>query len=157
MTRALAAQEPWWEPGTQHGYHELTFGYLVGEVMRRITGTSLGRCWREEVAKPLGIDCHIGLAAGHDARVAEFMPIPSQPPGEPNFEKDLLKNAGPMVQKVHHNPPRTVADMNTPAWRRAEIPAGNADTNARALARVYGALACGGGGGRHEGAEPGEH
>jgi hypothetical protein len=49
-----------------------------------------------------------------------------------------------MVQKMHNNPPRTVADMNTPAWRRAEIPAGNADTNARALARVYGALACGG-------------
>ena len=74
MTRALAAQAPWWEPGTRHGYHAFTFGWLVGEVVRRITGKSLGRYWREEVAGPLGIDCHIGLAAEDDARVAEFIP-----------------------------------------------------------------------------------
>jgi CubicO group peptidase (beta-lactamase class C family) len=141
MTHALAAQKPWWEPGTQHGYHEFTFGWLVGEVVRRIAGNSLGRCWREEVAAPLGIDCHISLAAEHDARVAEFVPIPPPPPGEPDFEEELLKHAGPMVRKVFSNPPRTVTDMNTRAWRRAEIPAGNAHTNARALARVYGALA----------------
>jgi CubicO group peptidase (beta-lactamase class C family) len=141
MTRALAAQEPWWEPGTRHGYHAFTFGWLVGEVVRRITGKSLGTCWREEVAEPLGIDCHIGLAAEHDGRVAEFIPIP---PGQPDVEQELIKNAGPMVQKALNNPPHTVADMNTGAWRRAEIPAGNAHTTARALARVYGALACGG-------------
>jgi CubicO group peptidase (beta-lactamase class C family) len=143
MTRALAAQKPWWEPGTQHGYHTFTFGWLVGEVVRRVAGKSLGRFWREEVAEPLGIDCHIGLAAEHDVRVAEFIPI-APPPGQPDLEEELLKNAGPMVQKATNNPPKTVADMNTPAWRRAEIPAGNAHTNARALARVYGALACGG-------------
>jgi CubicO group peptidase (beta-lactamase class C family) len=144
MTSALAAQKPWWEPGAQHGYHAFTFGWLVGEVVRRITGKSLGRYWREEVAEPLGIDCHIGLAAEHDARVAEFIPIPPPPPGEPDLEEELLKNAGPMAQKAINNPPKTVADMNTRAWRKAEIPAGNAHTNARALARVYGALACGG-------------
>jgi len=144
MTRALAAQKPWWEPGTQHGYHAFTIGWLVGEVVRRITGKSLGSFWREEVAEPLGIDCHIGLAAEHDFRVAEFIPIPPPPPGEPDLEEELLKNAGPMVQKAINNPPHTVADMNTSAWRRAEIPAGNAHTNARALARVYGALAWGG-------------
>jgi CubicO group peptidase (beta-lactamase class C family) len=144
MTRALAAQSPWWEPGTRHGYHAFTFGWLVGEVVRRITGKSLGRYWRDEVAQPLGIDCHIGLPAEHDARVAEFIPIPPPPPGETDPEEELLKNAGPMVQKALNNPPKTVADMNTPSWRQAEIPAGNAHTNARALARVYGALACGG-------------
>jgi CubicO group peptidase (beta-lactamase class C family) len=93
------------------------------------------------VAGPLGIDCHIGLAAEHDARVAEFIPLP---PGEPDFEAELLKKAGPMTVKAVNNPPHTVADMNTLAWRRAEIPAGNAHTNARALARVYGALASAG-------------
>jgi len=139
MTRALAAQKPGWEPGMQHGYHAFTFGWLVGEVVRRITGKSLGTYWREEVAEPLGLDCHIGLAAEHDARVAEFIPIP---PSVPDLEQELAKNAGPMVQKAFNNPPKTVADMNTIAWRRAEIPAGNAHTNARALARVYGALAC---------------
>lgn len=144
MTCLLAAQQPWWDPGTRHGYHVFTFGWLVGEVVRRITGRSLGTYWREEVAKPLGIDCHIGLSAEHDARVAEFIPIPAPPPGEPDLEEELLKDAGPMVLKAINNPPKTVADMNTPAWRRAEIPSGNAHTNARALARVYGALASGG-------------
>jgi CubicO group peptidase (beta-lactamase class C family) len=135
MTRALAAQPPWWEPGSRHGYHPFTFGWLVGEVVRRIAGKSPGRYWREELAGPLGIDCHIGLAAGHDARVAEFLPIP---PGEPDIEAELIEHAGPMTQKAVNNPQKTVADMNTPAWRRAEIPAGNAHTNARALARLYG-------------------
>jgi CubicO group peptidase (beta-lactamase class C family) len=144
MTRALAAQAPWWEPGTQHGYHVFTFGWLVGEVVRRITGKSIGHYWRQEVAGPLGIDCHIGLPAELDTRVAEFIPVPPPPPGEPDIEEELIKNAGPMVQKAVNNPPKTVADMNTRAWRRAEIPAGNAHTNARALARVYGALACAG-------------
>ena len=144
MTRALAAQTPWWEPGTRHGYHAFTFGWLVGEVVRRITGKSLGRYWRDEVAQPLGIDCHIGLAAEHDARAAEFIPVPPPPSGEPDLEEALLRNAGPMVQKALNNPPKTVADMNTRAWRAAEIPAGNAHTNARALARMYGALARGG-------------
>jgi len=144
MTSALAAQAPWWEPGTRHGYHAFTFGWLVGEVVRRITGRTLGAYWREEVAEPLGLDCHIGLAAEHDARVAEFIPIPAPPAGEPELEAELLQDAGPMIQKAFGNPPKTVADMNTPAWRRAEIPSGNAHTNARALARVYGALACDG-------------
>jgi CubicO group peptidase (beta-lactamase class C family) len=144
MTGALAAQKPWWEPGTRHGYHIFTFGYLVGEVVRRITGKSLGTYFREEVAEPLGLDCHIGLAAEHDARVAEFIAAPPPPPGQPNVLAALLKQAGPMVEKAHLNPPWTFADRNTRAWRAAEIPAGNAHTTARALARVYGALACGG-------------
>jgi CubicO group peptidase (beta-lactamase class C family) len=76
--------------------------------------------------------------------VAEFIPVPPPPTGEADFEEELLKSAGPMVAKALNNPPKTVADMNTRSWRAAEIPAGNAHTNARALARVYGALACGG-------------
>lgn len=144
MTGALAAQKPWWEPGTRHGYHIFTFGYLVGEVVRRITGKSVGTYFREEVAEPLGLDCHIGLAAEHDARVAEFIAAPPPPPGQPDVLAALLKQAGPMVEKAHLNPPWTFADRNTRAWRAAEIPAGNAHTTARALARVYGALACGG-------------
>ena len=144
MTGALAAQAPWWEPGMKHGYHVFTFGWLVGELVRRTAGMSLGSYLREEVAGPLGLDCHIGLAAIHDARVAEFIPVPPPPPGELGFEEALLQRAGPMTRHALYNPPHTVADMNTRAWRRAEIPAGNAHTTARALARVYGALACGG-------------
>ena len=141
MTAALAAQAPWWEPGTKHGYHVFSFGWLVGELVRRITGQRLGRYLRQAVAGPLGLDCHIGLPAAHDPRVAEFLPVP---PDETGFEERLLRQAGPMTHKALYNPPHRVADMNTGAWRRAEIPAGNAHTTARALARVYGALASGG-------------
>lgn len=73
MTRALAAQAPWWEPGTKHGYHVFTFGWLVGEVVRRVSGKRLGTHWREEIAQPLGLDCHIGLPEEDEARVAEFI------------------------------------------------------------------------------------
>jgi CubicO group peptidase (beta-lactamase class C family) len=126
----------------RHGYHVFTFGWLVGEVVRRISGRSVGTYWRQEVARSLGLDCHLGLAADQDARVAEFISIPSD---EPDVEEERFKQAGPMTQNATNNPPHTVADMNTRAWRSAEIPAGNAHTTARALARVYGALACGGG------------
>lgn len=141
MTRALAAQATWWEPGTQHGYHAFTFGWLVGQVVRRIAGKSLGTYWQEELAAPLGIDCQIGFNADHDYRVAEFIP---PAPGQLDIDLHVLNAAGPMIEKALNNPPKTVADMNTRAWRGAEIPAGNAHTNARALARLFGALACGG-------------
>ena len=71
MCAALAAQEPWWEPGTQHGYHAITFGYLVGEVIRRITGKTPGTYLREEIAGPLKLDVHIGVDASFDPRIAE--------------------------------------------------------------------------------------
>ena len=78
MTAALAAEEPWWEPGTQHGYHALTFGYLVGEVIRRVAGRSVGNYFADEIAAPLGIDAHIGLDAREDGRVAEMIGAPPQ-------------------------------------------------------------------------------
>src|SRR5581483_5263521 len=75
-TELLAGQEPWWEPGTASGYHAVTQGYLVGEVVRRISGRSLGTFFREEVAEPLGADFHIGLPPEHDGRVARLIPHP---------------------------------------------------------------------------------
>jgi CubicO group peptidase (beta-lactamase class C family) len=72
MTSVLAAEEPWWPPGTAHGYHANTFGYLVGELVRRVTGSTLGRYLRSEITGPLGADVHIGLPASEDHRVAEF-------------------------------------------------------------------------------------
>src|SRR5579871_6432344 len=75
-TSLLAAQAPWWEPGTQSGYHAMTQGYLVGEVIRRVTGKTVGTVFREEIAEPLGADFHIGLPASEDARVADLIPPP---------------------------------------------------------------------------------
>jgi CubicO group peptidase (beta-lactamase class C family) len=142
VTGALAAEEPWWEPGTKHGYHLVTYGWLVGEVVRRASGKSVGTFFRDEVAGPLGLDCHIGLAAEHDGRTAETIPGPLPPPGDPLFE--ALRDRDSMQFKAIANPPWTPESVNTRAWRAAEIPAVNAHTNARALARLYGVLACGG-------------
>ena len=73
-TSLLAAQAPWWEPGTRSGYHAVTQGYLVGELVRRITGVSLGQFFRETVAEPLGADFHIGLPEEADPRVVPLIP-----------------------------------------------------------------------------------
>jgi CubicO group peptidase (beta-lactamase class C family) len=142
MTGVLAAESPWWEPGSASGYHALTYGHLVGEVVRRVAGKSLGAFFRDEVAAPLGADFHIGLAASEDARVADMV-APSA---------DEVAAAGPgaavdpesLLGKVLANPPITPGVANTRAWRAAEIPAANGHGNARSVATVLAALACGG-------------
>jgi CubicO group peptidase (beta-lactamase class C family) len=147
MTEALAEQEPWWEPGTKHGYHAVTYGWLVGEVVRRISGKSLGTYFRDEVAEPLGLDCHIGLAAEHDARTAEMLqPPPDQLSQMESNLSQVLSDPESMGYKAFANPPDLLlpGTVNSRQWRAAEIPAANGHTNARALARLYGALARGG-------------
>jgi CubicO group peptidase (beta-lactamase class C family) len=124
-TSMLAAQAPAWEPGTESGYHALTQGYLVGEVVRRITGRTLGTFFREELAKPLGADFHIGLPAEHDHRVADIIV----------HEND----------KAPGQPPLTPDVTWTTEWRRAEIPAAGGHGNARSMALVQSVLAAGGG------------
>jgi CubicO group peptidase (beta-lactamase class C family) len=146
MTAALAEQEPWWEPGTRHGYHALTFGYLVGEVVRRVDGRSIGAYCREEIARPLGIDFHIGLDARDDARCAEV--IAPMPPvaGASHAIPTAAPDPNSMAAKAMNNPAGAMrlSKVNSRAWRGAEVPAANGHTNARALARFYGALAGGG-------------
>jgi CubicO group peptidase (beta-lactamase class C family) len=146
MCAALAVQEPWWVPGTKHGYHAITFGWLVGEVIRRITGKSPGTYLRDELATPLGLDMHIGLEAKHDARVANLIPSPPPAPGEPNMFAEAMKNPEGVMAKAFMNPPVLTRPnlVNSREWRAAEICAANGHTNARALARLYGALARGG-------------
>ena len=138
---ALAAQKPLWEPGTRSGYHALTFGNLIGELVRRTDGRSLGRFFREEVAEPLGAEFWIGLPESEEKRVAEMIP-PDPPqrlaeppqPGARDYE----------LRRGLANPAITQAIANTRAWRAAEIPAANGQANARGAARVMSALACGG-------------
>ena len=146
MTAALAEEEPWWAPGTKHGYHAFTYGWLIGEVMRRIIGESVGTYFREEIAEPLGLDFHIGLAPEHDSRTAETISADLPQPGETNFVIEMLSDPQSMQFKVLANPPDLFQPgvVNTREWRAAEIPAANGHGNARALARLYGALARGG-------------
>ncbi len=146
ITGALAAQEPWWEPGTRHGYHAVTFGWLVGEVVRRISGTSLGTYFREQIAEPLGLDFHIGLPEPEHARAAEISMIP---PPDPDMEgmslaAAIMSDPQGVQAMAFINPPSMVLGPNNAAWRNAEIPGANGHSDARSLARVYGALACDG-------------
>ncbi len=144
LTAALAAEQPWWEPGTRHGYHALTLGYLLGEIVRRVTGKTIGAYCREEIAGPLGLDFHIGLEAKHDERCAELIAAPPPPSGQPN---PLAATDDPesITMKAINNPPGAlrVGTVNSRPWRAAEIPAANGHTNARAIARFYGALSYG--------------
>jgi CubicO group peptidase (beta-lactamase class C family) len=142
MAGALAAQEPWWEPGAHVGYHVLTFGWLVGEVVRRVSGKSLGRFFRDEVSRPLEVDFHIGLAAEEDARTADTIATPPTDPGD--LLVQALGDPESMRAKAFFNPPFVPELVNTRAWRATEIPAANGHGNARAVARLYGALARGG-------------
>jgi CubicO group peptidase (beta-lactamase class C family) len=137
-TSLLAAQAPFWEPGTAPGYHGLTQGYLVGEVVRRITGKTLGTVFREEIAQPLGADFHIGLPASEDARVAELIPPPPAEAGlGAGVQSDLQAN-------MSDNPPLEVSETRTRAWRGAEIPAAGGTGNARSVAEIQAVLANGG-------------
>src|SRR5512143_852613 len=140
----LAAQKPWWTPGTHSGYHALTQGYLVGEVIRRITNRTVGAFFREEIAGPLQADCSIGLAPTHDARAAEMIPAPMWQPGDPRYlPSDSLsemeqKAMYPLIDKT--NP---VAVSRSRAWRAAESPSANGYGNAHSIARMASVLACG--------------
>jgi CubicO group peptidase (beta-lactamase class C family) len=122
MVEALAAETPWWPPGTANGYHALTSGYLVGEVVRRITGRTLGAFFRDEVAGPLGADFHIGVAPAMDGRIGEMVPPApeeSAAVAPANFDPESL------VGKAMANPPLRPEFANRTEWRRAEIPAAN--------------------------------
>ena len=137
-TSLLAAQAPFWEPGTAPGYHAMTQGYLVGEVVRRVTGKSIGTVFREEIAKPLNADFWIGLPASEDHRVAELVP---PPPGEAVGQAGELN---PLVANMANNPGIDVAETKTRAWRGAEIPAAGGTGNARSVAEIHTILANGG-------------
>ncbi|MFV1991879.1 MAG: serine hydrolase domain-containing protein [Acidimicrobiales bacterium] len=136
-TSLLAAQIPWWEPGTACGYHSLTQGYLQGEILRRIAGQSLGSFFAEHVARPLGADFHIGLDPSHDDRVGELKP-PGIAPDAYGLEE------GTIASRTLGNPTPTAEEPRTRAWRAAEIPAANGFGNARSVSRVHSAMACGG-------------
>jgi CubicO group peptidase (beta-lactamase class C family) len=136
-TARLATQAPEWEPGTAAGYHSVTQGFLVGEVVRRITGRSVGEFFADDVAGPLGADFHMGLPAEHDHRVALSIPPPSQ-------DEDYVASAPGAAAAPASGTGIRVRDGNSIAWRRAEIPAASGFGNARSVALVQSVMACGG-------------
>jgi CubicO group peptidase (beta-lactamase class C family) len=141
MCAALAAQEPWWVPGTAHGYHAITYGWLVGELVRRATGHRIGRFFREEIVHPLALDAFIGCGPELDARIADMNPSPPPPPGTRDLLAEMTADKESLAGKTFSNPPALGPGVvNSRAWRAAEICSANGHTNARSLARFYGAL-----------------
>ncbi|MHB8576555.1 MAG: serine hydrolase domain-containing protein [Dehalococcoidia bacterium] len=137
-TALLAAQAPWWEPGSASGYHAITQGYLVGEVIRRVTGQTVGAFFAAEIAGPLGADFHIGLDPSEFGRVANVI----APPPLAIASNGADPNGVPM--RTLANPPLNAEWAWTEPWRRAEIPAANGHGNARSVAIAQSVLACGG-------------
>ena len=158
----LAKQSTFWEPGTAHGYHGLTYGYLIGELLRRIDGRSIGTYFREEIADPLELDFWIGLPTSEFHRVSDIYPA------KPSFVEKLLpilaklpksffpnrlqilfdfNDTSTPVGAAFNNPRISndeIFEANTTAWRQAEIPAANGHGSARSIAKLYGILANGG-------------
>ncbi|MFJ3190572.1 serine hydrolase domain-containing protein [Streptomyces halstedii] len=136
-TAALAATAPWWEPGTRSGYHALTYGFLVGEVVRRITGLLPGAFLRREVTGPLDIDFTIGRPEQDAHRVAELV----RPGTVVREQAALFARMEPVAIASLLNPGTGTEAANTPEWRAAEIPAANGHGTARAVAALYGIIA----------------
>ncbi|MFI5315421.1 MAG: serine hydrolase domain-containing protein [Myxococcota bacterium] len=143
MVEMLADEEPFWEPGTRNGYHMINFGWTVGELVRRVSGKSLGAFFRDEIATPLGVEFHIGTPEAVEPRIAPVMMYLPQP-GEPMSE---------FMQRMMLDPKSTQAlsllngggfDPNARECHAAEIGGAGGISNARGLAGIYAPLACGG-------------
>ena len=136
----LATQRPMWEPNTAHGYHVGTYGWLAGEVIRRVAGASVGEVVAQRIARPLNLDLWIGLPEAMECRVAPMLPAP--PPAQGTaldiFTARLL-DPSTLLHKAFVNPPLPAPVFNERAFHAAEIPAANGITNARSLARMYAA------------------
>jgi CubicO group peptidase (beta-lactamase class C family) len=143
----IAAAEPWWEPGTAQGYHVVTFGFILGEMVRRVTGRTIGQYLRTEIAEPLGIDLHIGLPIAQHHRCAEMI-------NKPHIRDMLAAGDAPdcPVSLAEHPmaalsvavgfvPDDELASHELGLWRRAEFPATNAHVTALGMATFYNALA----------------
>ncbi|MFD5811353.1 serine hydrolase domain-containing protein [Rhodococcus aetherivorans] len=137
-TELLAAQAPWWEPGTASGYHALNYGHLIGEVVHRVDGRTLTGFIEKEIARPLDADFRLGVARSDYSRVSEVIPPPPLP-----IDLATLDPASVMV-KTFTGPPADAAASWSDGWREAEIGAANGHSNARALARIQSVIACGG-------------
>jgi CubicO group peptidase (beta-lactamase class C family) len=155
MVEALAETEPWWTPGEKHGYHAITYGHLVGEVIRRASGKSVGDYFEENVAEPLGADFHIGLDHAHDERTSDLhgnlfggqkdgAKLPPNLPEPLREFMESMSDPSTMTGAAFNNPRLAPGLVNTREWRGAEIPAANGHGTAQALARIYGALSLGG-------------
>ncbi|OKJ96282.1 serine hydrolase domain-containing protein [Amycolatopsis sp. CB00013] len=143
ITGLLAAQPPLFEPGTASGYHALSFGFLVGEVIRRVSGQDVRAYFAEHIAGPLDADFRIGLDSDDDLARCSTLVEPVLSDEMKTALTQAFANAGPVALAALANPRVQGRDANDPAWRRAILPALNGHGTARAIATIYGAVASG--------------
>jgi CubicO group peptidase (beta-lactamase class C family) len=134
-TKLLEQQAPWWEPGKGTGYHALTMGHLVGELIRRVTGKPIQQFIDEELAQPLGADFQLGAKLQDWGRVADIIPPPPPQP-EDNIPEDFTNPNSIMFKTFAINPGLNATVANTPLWKASAIAAANGYSNARALVRI---------------------
>ena len=159
ITKKLEMQEPLWEPGAHQGYHALTYGHLVGEILRRVDGRTIGKFFQEEIANPLELDFFIGLPESEFKRTADMSAMPTSnrfkwigkllkyfPTNLPFYSETfrfMVESLKPesLIKIALGNPEMEGMFMNTSSWRTAEIPAANGHGTAKSLAKFYGVLA----------------
>jgi CubicO group peptidase (beta-lactamase class C family) len=143
MSDALAAERPWWTPGSAHGYHVNTFGFLVGEIIRRATGLTVGQLIARDIATPLHADIYLGAPDHLHPRMADF-----EWPGEPMAEEEPAGLTEDQLMQIntYYNPSGLsgAGVVNSAPWRRAEMPSTNMHASARGVSSLYTALAHGG-------------
>lgn len=139
MTAALATEQPWWTPGQAQGYAAITYGWLLGELIRRVDGREPGRAIVARVGEPLGLDFHLGLGEADELRVAhlgrmrnEFGDAAAQ-----RLYKAMVGDPQSVTARAFNNPPSILSSGNKPEWRRMVQPAANGHGNARSLAGLY--------------------
>ncbi|MFU8817232.1 MAG: serine hydrolase domain-containing protein [Pseudomonadales bacterium] len=143
VVQALEGESPWWEPGTRHGYHARTFGFLLGEVLRLCSGKTAAAWFRDQVAAPLDLDFWIGVRAHDLVRCAEMLPArmrPGQPPGSSASARAMMRDFNDLTTPTgaaFSNPAMGPGYMNSPAFRQAELPSMNGHGTARSVARMY--------------------
>lgn len=142
MTTALAAEQPWWTPGEAHGYAPITYGWLVGELIRRVEGRGPGESIVARVARPLGLDFHVGLADEEFHRVAHIARAKGNlgDAAAQRLLKCMMTEPNSLSTRSFTNPPSIMTSTNKPEWRRMQQPAANGHGNARSLAGFYAGL-----------------
>ncbi len=142
MTDALAAEQPWWTPGEAHGYAPITYGWLVGELLRRVDGRGPGESIVNRVARPLGLDLHVGLADSEFHRVAHMSRAKGNlgDAAAQRLLKCFMSEPNAVSTRAFTNPPSVLTSTNKPEWRRMAQPAANGHGNARSLAGFYSGL-----------------
>lgn len=143
MTSTLAQERPWWEPGRQHGYHMVTYGWLLGEVFRRAVGITIGQFLQQEISTPLGLDMWLGVPASELGRIADLSGSSERPAqGRVALFDKIMADRESMTAKALCNPMSLMNSSNSLPWRTMELASANLHTTAAGLASLYGKAVC---------------